>query len=296
MRGGAWVVSGVIIVLSFSACLRVVSLTFVSLYPVANSAQEAATTTSVDSPTQNLQPFSLAALLDGTGFVRIPEGQFTMGTVTGNDDERPRHRVRISKVFYLSKFEVTQAQWMAVMADPHRRAVGNDEKQKVNPSYSIGPVLPVENLDWEAVQRFLGTLNARDPAHLYRLPTEAEWEYAARAGTADTTSAMPVTAAWCAVNSEKRSHPVGQKTPNAWGLYDMLGNVSEWVQDWYAPDYYTDSPSTDPKGPATGSYRVYRGGAWLTEAKNCRPAYRGFDLPANSHAGVGFRIVRESRR
>lgn len=217
-------------------------------------------------------PHSLAALLGDRGFVRIPAGEFTMGSDTGNPDEQPPHRVRIA-AFEMSRFEVTQAQWEAVMKTPHARAADP------NPSRFRGPSRPVENVAWPDVQRFIQALNVRDPSHVYRLPTEAEWEYAARAGSASLDDS-----AWHGANAGGETHAVGGKSPNAFGLHDMLGNVFEWVDDWYSITY---------EGGARGqSYKVYRGCAWLSEAKYCRPSYRGFDFPGQGYDSVGFRLVR----
>jgi formylglycine-generating enzyme required for sulfatase activity len=230
---------------------------------------------------------SLTYLLEDKGaFVRIPAGQFSMGSTAGNPDEAPVHRVRISKPYEIGRYEVTQAQWKAVMEDPHAKPATPEEADSIEPSRFKGAELPVESVTWYSVQRFLGALNARDKRYVYRLPTEAEWEYAAGNGAEG---------GWCQSNSGASTHPIGEKPPNKFGLNDTVGNVMEWVQDWYAPEYYGESPSTDPKGPGTGSYKVYRGGAWLSEAKQCRPTYRGFDLPNNTHDSVGFRLVRTRR-
>lgn len=258
-----------------------------------------ATGTLAQTPASNQQEekaFGLGALLDGSGFVRIPAGEFLMGANNGNDDEKPAHRVRIRQSFEMSKFEVTQAQWEAVMSRPpeaHSRP--GSRTANVNPSYFKGPNLPVENVSWDEVQQFLRALNARDREHEYRLPTEAEWEYACRAGQEDTVDKLEAEA-WYRGNASGQTHPVGQKQPNAWGLFDMRGNVWEWVQDWYDPNYYKSSPATDPAGPPDASYRVYRGGSWYSGATDCRAAMRGFDLPANHYYSLGFRLVRTAKR
>ena len=225
-------------------------------------------------------------LEDKRAFVTVPRGEFTMGSASGNPDEAPVHRVRISKSFEIGRYEVTQSQWRAIMEDPHAKPRNPDEAEEIEPGRFKGGELPVESVSWNSVQRFLRALNVRDARYTYRLPTEAEWEYAAGTGTAG---------GWCESTSGAKTHPVGEGPPNKLGLHDILGNVMEWVQDWYAPDYYAESPSTDPKGPTSGSYKVYRGGAWLSNAKQCRPAYRGFDLPNNTHDSVGFRLVRTRR-
>lgn len=235
---------------------------------------------------------SLSALLDGSGFVRIPAGEFLMGSNDGIADERPRHRVRISQSFEMGKVEVTQAQWDAVMRDPHVRPNSRDGEPSVNPSQFKGPTRPVENVPWDAVQAFIQRLNTRDPKHVYRLPTEAEWEYASRAGAADEASKDLDSIAWYEANAGGQTQPVGQKSPNGWGLHDMQGNIREWVQDWYGPEYYEGSPLTDPRGPASGSYRVYRGCGWFSAAQYCRASFRGFDFPGSGEYSVGFRLVR----
>lgn len=240
------------------------------------------------APATNQEPplHSLTALLDGSGFVQISPGEFTMGSSSGNPDEEPAHRVRISRGFQMGKFEVTQAQWIATMRNPHAKSTPED----VNPSKFKGRSRPVENVSWDAVQKFVTALNTRDPKHVYRLPTEAEWEYGARAGTQGEVKDLD-RIAWFQPNSNGQTQPVGQKAPNPWGLHDMLGNVLEWVQDWYAPDY-SSSARTDPGGPPSGTYKVYRGCGWLSEAKYCRPAFRGFDFPNTGYYSVGFRLVR----
>ena len=172
-------------------------------------------------------------------FVKIAPGEFMMGCSPGdaqcNSDENPRHRVQITKGFEIGKYEVTQAQWVALMQS--------------NPSSGKGDTRPVETVNKIEAQEFAAKLNAVNDGYRYRLPTEAEWEYAARAG-ADSPNSGPLgDVAWHAANSEDETHPVGQKKPNTWGLYDMQGNVREWVSDFYSAAYYSISPSVDPTGP-----------------------------------------------
>ena len=218
----------------------------------------------------------------GMEFVLIPAGEFLMGSNNGLDSEKPVHRVRISKAFYLGKYEVTQGEWQAVM--------GN------NPSRFRGAVnLPVEQVSWDEVQAFIRTLNEREGGARYRLPTEAEWEYAARAGSTTAYSfgdhpGQLGDYAWYGNNGGGQTHPVGQKKPNSWGLYDMYGNVWEWVQDWYGA--YRADAVTDPSGPPSGSARVIRGGGWFPGAGDCRSAVRNFAGPGDRRGYLGFRLLR----
>jgi formylglycine-generating enzyme required for sulfatase activity len=215
-------------------------------------------------------------------FVLIPAGKFLMGADTGANDEKPMHEVRISKPFYLGKYEVTQGEWQAVMG--------------TNPSNFKGEAnLPVENVSWNEVQEFIRRLNAKEGGTKYRLPTEAEWEYVARAGSTTTYSfgndeRQLGEYAWYSANSGSKTHLVGQKKPNAWGLHDMHGNVWEWVQDWYGP--YTAGSAVDPAGPTSGSRRVYRGGSWFYDAKLCRSAYRVINAPGYSSVHLDLRLLR----
>ncbi|GHU07625.1 hypothetical protein FACS1894158_16120 [Betaproteobacteria bacterium] len=222
----------------------------------------------------------------GTEFILIPAGSFTMGadknSENANDDETPPHRVSISQAFYLGKYPVTQGEWVAVM--------GN------NPSKFKGRSNPVEWVSWDDAQTFIQRLNAKEGTNKYRLPTEAEWEYAARAGTKSAYSfgddAEQLGAyAWYNGNSGSQTHPVGQKKPNPWGLYDVHGNVWEWVNDWYDSSYYSRSPSTDPAGPSSGQYRVLRGGGWGDSTGFQRSVLRGGSTPDD--LGIhGFRLAR----
>ena len=209
-----------------------------------------------------------AITVNGVTFnmVLVEGGTFTIGSpatqVGSSTMERPQHEVTLSS-FKIGQTEVTQELWEAVMGH--------------NPSGFKGdPQRPVENVSWEDCQVFIDSLNALTGKH-FRLPTEAEWEFAARGGNqskgytfAGSNTAKDV--AWYSTNSNGTTHPVAQKLPNELGLYDMSGNVSEWCSDWYAA--YTAEPQTNPTGPATGSYKVYRSGDYDKAAAKCRPPYR----------------------
>lgn len=250
---------------------------------------------------QDASAFGVSALVEGSGMVRIPAGEFVMGSNYGGTDEAPAHRVNITHEFEMSKFEVTQAQWQTVMTNPHSKAGAihpTEEGAEVSnaPSHFKGESLPVESVSWDDIQVFLKRLNARDSKHTYRLPTEAEWEYACKAGKSGEDPKHLSAVAWYRDNSDDKTQPVGQKEPNAWGLFDMYGNVSEWVQDWYAADYYAASPALNPAGPETGSYRVFRGACWFDADKYCRASVRRFDFPVSRFYNVGFRIVRTPKK
>ena len=219
--------------------------------------------------------------------VLIPAGEFKMGSPDSAKEanywEKPQHRVRITKPFYLGKFAVTQEQWEAVM--------GN------NPSKFKGPKNPVETVSWEDCQKFLDKLNAKVGSKhgKFVLPTEAQWEYASRAGSTtryyfgDDEKQLGEYA-WYLPNSGNKSHPVGEKKPNAWGLYDMHGNVWGWCQDWYKDVYYKESPVDDPPGPTGGSNRMVRGGSWLCPAWFCRSADRSYFEPGFRDPILGLRV------
>jgi formylglycine-generating enzyme required for sulfatase activity len=221
--------------------------------------------------------------------VYVEPGRFVMGgTADANPRsayqgiEKPKHEVTITQGFYLGKYEVTQSQYEAVMG--------------ANPSKWRAPDLPVEQVTWyQAVQFCL--LASRRTEKLVRLPTETEWEYACRAGSGDRYSfggdqARLGEYAWHKGNAGGRTHPVGEKSPNAWGLHDMHGNVWEWVSDWYAADYYARSPGKDPQGPDTGDRRLLRGGSWFFDVGfRCRSAFRHHNLPKRPYQTLGFRAV-----
>lgn len=212
--------------------------------------------------------------------VRIPGGTFTMGCTSGQgddcyDDEKP-HQVTLS-AFRMSKYEVTQEQWQAIM--------GN------NPSeFKNCPKCPVEFVSWNDVQEFIKKLNNMT-GETYRLPTEAEWEYAARGGQDYKYAGSDniETIAWYVGNSSSKTHPVGSKAANGYGLYDMSGNVMEWCSDWYGD--YSSGSITNPQGPSSGSFRVIRGGSWCVSAEYCRVADRPGYPPSSRSTGIGFRVV-----
>jgi formylglycine-generating enzyme required for sulfatase activity len=216
-------------------------------------------------------------------FVLIPAGSFMMGS----NEDGSSHKVTISRPFFLGKYEVTQEQWQAIMED--------------NPSGHKGPQKPVENVSWDQCQTFLDRLNARfgTDTGKFQLPTEAQWEYACRAGSTtkycfgDDESQLG-DYAWYDANSDGTTHPVGQKKPNAWGLYDMHGNVREWCADWYGESYYRQSPVDDPSGPATAWFRVVRGGYCKSPAGDCRAACRDDISPSSwvHYTSLGFRVSR----
>ena len=221
-------------------------------------------------------------------FVWIEPGTFWMGSPDSepgrNDDEVPAHEVEISEGFWLGKYEVTQGEWAAVMGSNPGRYKGDAR-------------LPVESVSWYDVHEFIGRLNAAAGDSLYRLPTEAEWEYACRAGTTtlwsfgyDEDELGNYT--WYSGNNADGTKAVGGKLPNPWGLYDMHGNVWEWVQDWYDSGYYNSSPRVDPPGPDTGSNRVIRGGFFHNDARYLRSASRYRYSPGNRDAGIGARLLR----
>jgi sulfatase modifying factor 1 len=228
----------------------------------------------------------------GMQFALIPAGEFQMGSPqseTHRDNDESQHRVRITKPFYLGVYEVTQAEYEKVMG--------------TNPSDFNGATLPVENVSWEDATAFCRKLSEKE-GKTYRLPTEAEWEYACRAGTTTPfsfASGLNGTQANCDGNYpygtetkgpyKEQTVPVGSYAPNAFGLYDMHGNVWEWCQDWYDKDYYQGWPTDDPQGPPTASYRVYRGGGWCNYLRRCRAAYRDWCSPSYLHDSLGFRVA-----
>lgn len=225
-------------------------------------------------------------------FAYIPPGSFVMGSPEvepGRGHDERQFAVTLSRGFYLQTTPVTQKQWQAVMGD----------KPDIAPA---GGHHPVENVSWHDCQAFIQKLNLLGEG-IYRLPSEAEWEYACRAGgtaalgdqqvTAQFCEYDPIldTAAWYCGNSDRQSHPVALKDANAWDLHDMHGNVMEWCQDWYGE--YPDGAATDPAGPQAGVGRVIRGGSWFSSAKNCRAAFRSKWVPNSRSNYLGLRLVKE---
>jgi formylglycine-generating enzyme required for sulfatase activity len=242
-------------------------------------------------------------------FKLIPAGEFLMGNSESPEelaeafpamppvwfrDECPQHKVRISRPFYLGVTEVTQEQYEKMMGkNPSifsKMGIGADRVKGMDTSK-----FPVENVSWDDAVEFCRRLSAKEGV-TYRLPTEAEWEYACRAGS---------TTRYCFGDDESQlgeyawhgevgggTHPVGKKKPNDWGLYDMHGNVSEWCQDWLGHDYYGESPTHDPTGPATGSSRSVRGGCFVLEAGHCRSSARRGNPPTRRGPPLGFRVVQ----
>lgn len=227
--------------------------------------------------------------------VWIEPGSFIMGSPESENgrenNEGPQHRVTISKGFWLGKYEVTQGQWESVMQN---KPWEGQVFVKENPRH------PAVYISWNDVQQFISKLNTDEV--LYRLPTEAEWEYSCRAGSNNAYSyGNEVTEldkyAWHGKNTydlgNMFAHEVGKKLPNQWGLYDMHGNVWEWVQDYYGQ--YSDEGQTDPKGPQSGINRVFRGGSFYYLAHFTRSAYRGYNSPRHRLFNLGARLLREER-
>jgi formylglycine-generating enzyme required for sulfatase activity len=240
----------------------------------------------------------------GVEMVLIPAGTFEMGTDKGAFDEAPVHKVQISP-FLMDKFEVTQEQFA--------------KAELPDPSPFKNPKTPAYQVNWTDAARYCNERSRAEgltpcydeqkwtcnfDADGYRLPTEAEWEYACRAGTTTRYSfgdneRVLAEYAWFSGNAGPKPHPVGQKKPNPWGLYDMHGNAAEWCNDLFDKEYYASSPASDPRGPASGRReRVVRGGAWNSKPDSCRSSYRAGDASLNDTClasdALGFRCVRKA--
>jgi len=230
----------------------------------------------------------------GMKLVLIPKGTFMMGSPESEEahrEDETQHEVTISKDYYLGVYEVTQAQYEKVIGK--------------NPSHFQGAIvgnynadLPVEQVSWDDAVEFCKKLSElpeeKKAGRVYRLPTEAQWEYACRAGSKtaysfDDEEGLLPEHGWFKRNSSNRTHTVGLLEPNAWGLYDMHGNVWEWCSDWYGD--YPKGALSDPTGPKEGSLRVVRGGGWLFGAASCRSAIRSRNDPSYRYSGIGFRVA-----
>lgn len=229
------------------------------------------------------QPGTETFTANGVQFtmIAVEGGSFQMGSTSGESDEQPVHEVKLSS-YAIGQTEVTQELWEAVMG--------------TNPSYWKGAKLPVERVSWNDCQSFISKLNALT-GKTFRLPTEAEWEFAAHGGIQSkgytySGSNTIDDVAWYTSNSSSKTHDVATKVPNELGIYDMSGNVWEWCQDWYSSTYYSSSVINNPTGPVSGSYRVFRGGSWDNAATRCRVAFRSSgNTPANADSYLGFRLA-----
>ncbi|MEI7725812.1 MAG: formylglycine-generating enzyme family protein [Bacteroidota bacterium] len=220
--------------------------------------------------------------------VSVQGGTFKMGSNLGGDDERPVHLVVLDD-YFIGKFEVTQLQWRLIM------------DEDTNKCYFTGcDSCPVERVGWYNVMEYIEKLNKKTQMN-YRLPTEAEWEYAARGGSLSkgykySGSNSDVSVAWKVGISMMRTHPVGRKKPNELGIYDMSGNVFEWCADWYSPTWYEFAPTNNPTGPVTGSFRVMRGGSWFYDYAGLRVTDRESANPSYRYGYVGFRLCQSAAK
>jgi formylglycine-generating enzyme required for sulfatase activity len=266
-------------------------------------------TNSNTSPYDASQSEVIKSLTSAASFAKIPAGEFMMGIEDHGDNNDVQHLVKISRAFEMSKYEITQLQWVAVMGDNPSNFKGENSDN-----------LPVENVSWDDVQEFIKHLNELKDGYKYRLPTEAEWEYAARAGSKAAYQENLNGTAWTGNNSglkdldsmdiwnndrdnyKKRliangcqPRAVGQKKPNKWGLFDMQGNVWEWCSDWYSADYYLESPEENPQGPDNGTQKINRGGSWYSQLDRCQVFNRSKDAPNTRLYNLGFRLVRSKQ-
>jgi formylglycine-generating enzyme required for sulfatase activity len=236
-------------------------------------------------------------------FVLIPPGKYLMGSprdeVGHEGDEGPQHEVEITQGFYMGMYPVMQAEYETITGkNPSYFCKQGGGKDKVA-NQDTGQ-FPVEQVSWEEAVAFCESLTKKDTQKpegwVYALPTEAEWEYACRAGTKTAYSFgddpdQLAEYAWYLENSGDRTHAVGTRKANQWGLHDMHGNVWQWCADWNGKDYYQNSPGKDPKGPGNGKCRVLRGGSWNFNPRYCRAAYHNFNEPGYRYDNLGFRVV-----
>jgi formylglycine-generating enzyme required for sulfatase activity len=274
------------------ACADMYKKLAIAQNPTAQNAIPKPPATNTAAGTQNSAPkprgtYSVTVGSQIIELVHVVGGTFVMGCTSeqGHEckpNEEPAHRVTVSD-FFIGKYEVTQGLWKAVTGSFPKTA---------NSKSGLGDNYPVYNISWQAVQAFIDSLN-RKTGRSFRLPTEAEWEYAARGGNNPdgykySGGNNVVDVAWYSKNSGKTSRPVGTKWPNKLGIHDMSGNVREWVWDIYEKDYYNRSSTINPAGPSSGSKRVYRGGAWKDDAANCRVSYRNSSNPGGIAARASF--------
>jgi formylglycine-generating enzyme required for sulfatase activity len=217
--------------------------------------------------------------------VSIPAGEFMMGSENGAGDEKPVHKVVLS-AFAMDKYEVSNEKYFTYECLTGR--VKDYKTWAGKHSFSENPLCPVVNVSWNEAKAYADWMRMK-------LPTEAQWEYACRAGFTGEYSfgdnaEMLERYAWYWENAERKTHPIGEKKPNKWGLYDMHGNVWEWCWDWYDEKYYTNSPSNNPPGPESGTARVLRGGSWDFDPLYCRAAFRDWDSPVYWCNYYGFRV------
>jgi len=284
-----------------SLMLCLVVLPFVISCTGSSETNKAGISSESQSTLQDISPDNgMETITNSIGMklVLISKGTFVMGSPEseqGRDDGETQHEVTISEDYYLGVFEVTRGQYEKVMGTNlsyfQKRVIGKSDSS----------MYPVDQVSWEDAVEFCKKLSElpeeKKAGRVYRLPTEAEWEYACRAGSkaAYSFGANSKTLgdyAWFGENSGRHTHPVGEKKANAWGLYDMHGNVWEWCSDWYG--VYPKGSVSDPSGPSEGSIRVDRGGSWAYGAANCRSAYRGWGAPSYRIGNDGFRVALSS--
>lgn len=282
---------------TFAACaLLTISVIAAPRSEAASATPRAAATalTPATSPNSQARDEKVRRIADlKLDLLRVEPGTFTMGSSPDeperNQAEGPQRQVTISRAYWLGRTEVTQAQYEAIMG--------------VNPStfQADGRDRPVERVSWINAMAFCRKLTERERAagrlpedEMYTLPTEAEWEYAYRAGTTGAYPGEPEAMAWHSANSDGTTHPVGLRRPNGWGFHDMPGNVLEWCFDWYGA--YPAGAVTDPIGPPRGYYRMARGGSWRTDTRVCRSAARAGGSAGRMDYTIGFRLALTAKR
>ena len=293
IQPGAWTQAVFVLVKQGGAAPVLPPVRTSSSAPTGKS--DPASLTGATQNAQGLQEFTVKAGSIALQVIQLPPGHFRMGSATGDPNEMPVHEVTLAKSFWMGKYPVTQKQWQAVM--------------DFNPSKFEGPDAPVENVSWNACESFLKHLNEKQSDWTFRLPTEAEWEYACKAGsTGMRYSGTLNDIAWYKDNSGGRTHPVGQKQPNAWGLHDMLGNVWQWCRDlqhdnyegapadgspWITDSYIMLSGYRQLQGssPYYKDVSVMRGGGWNSEAQDLRATNREMLVGNSRYKDLGFRVV-----